>query len=91
MRKLTLERKLILFGSKYPNLDIFAQNFGRRMSDLKSVPSKYSTCGNVVKIRNLLGFDPKTPNLGNWAQNFRKQISTIEIGYRQSFVKRLES
>ena len=31
-------RKLIPFGPKYPN--VWAQNFGKQMSDLRSAPSK---------------------------------------------------
>ena len=33
-------RKLILFVPKCPSLGVWAQNFGKRMSDLKSAPSK---------------------------------------------------
>ena len=34
-------KNLILFGPKYPDLGIWAQNFGKQMSDLKSALSKY--------------------------------------------------
>ena len=33
-------RKLILSGTKHPKLGIWAYNFGKKMSDLKSAPSK---------------------------------------------------
>ena len=32
--------KLVPFGTKYPNMENWARNFQKRMSDLKSTPSK---------------------------------------------------
>ena len=41
-------RKLIPFGPKYPNLDIWVQNFAKQKSDLKSAPLKYGNQQNFV-------------------------------------------
>ena len=43
MRNFAKIRKLILFGPKYPNLGIWAQNFPKPMSELELAPSKYDT------------------------------------------------
>ena len=40
MRNFAKIRKLILFGSKCTNLGIWARNFRKPMSGLKSAPSK---------------------------------------------------
>ena len=37
-------KKLIPFGPKYPNLSIWAQKFGKPMSNLKSSPLKQGKC-----------------------------------------------
>ena len=43
MRNLVNIRKLKYFGPKGPCLGIWAQHFGKQMSDLRSAPSKWST------------------------------------------------
>ena len=45
-------RKLILFGPKDLSLDIWAQNLGKRMSDLKSTTSKQSTRETSLRLES---------------------------------------
>ena len=45
-------RKLILLGPKYPKLGIWAQNFGRQISDLKSASSEYGTCEIFLRLES---------------------------------------
>ena len=45
-------RKLILFDPKCLKLDIFAQNFGKQMSDLKSSPSIEGTYEILLRLES---------------------------------------
>ena len=49
MRNFAKIRKLILFGPKCPNMDIWPLNFQKTMSDFKSAPSKKSSGKTSLK------------------------------------------
>ena len=87
MRNFVRIQKLILFGPKCPKLGIWAQNFGKQISDLKSAPSKQSTCQILLKDQKDDTFWPKRPKFGQlcsqfWKTNVRFEIINFEIGYK---------
>ena len=78
MRNLVKIKKLILFGPKYLNLGIWAQNFGEKNVRFENITFKIGYKRNLSKIRKLILFGPKCPKLGVWAQHFGKQMSDLK-------------
>ena len=78
MRNLVKIRELRLFGPKYLNLGICAQNFGEKNVTFENITFQIGYKGHLDKIRKLILFGPKCPKLGFWAQHFGKQMSDLK-------------
>ena len=65
MRNLVKIRRLILFGPKYLNLGICAQNFGEKSVRFEIITFEIGYKRNLGKIRKLILLGPKYLNLGN--------------------------
>ena len=66
-------RKLMHFVKKWQHLGIWAQNFRKQISHLKSAFSKYGTVKRLKKMRKLIPFGSKCLNLRVWARNLKNK------------------
>ena len=67
MQKFDKIIKLILFGPKCQNLEIWAQTFPNTNVNIELRTFKIGYIQNIMKIRKLIPFTPKCLNLDIWA------------------------
>ena len=80
----------MFFCPKSPNLGIWAKNFRKQMSDLKSSPSKPGT--GKTSLRLMIRFGTKYPSLGGLGfqflkDNIRFKISTFKTRFMRNIIK----
>ena len=73
-------RKLILYGLKCLNLDIWASNFPNYFK-FEISTFEIGSRQNFVKIRKLILFVPKCPYFGIGAHTFRKSMSDLKSAH----------